>query len=542
LPASKSLSFRRQAIPAERWTVKIKRPKRQDGENMGKVFLDGESLTLEGVRDVAEGRAGVKIHPSVGEKMRRSRNFVEKALRRREKIYGVTTGFGLLSDRLISLPQIDDLQRNLIRSHSVGVGPFFDEATTRAIMVLRANVMAKGYSGVRLEVLRRLGDMVNKGVHPLIPEQGSVGASGDLAPLAHLTSVMIGEGEAVYRGQRMPGKKAMEKAGIPLVTLKAKEGLALINGTQVMTAVGLLALLRAEGLCKVADIVGACTLDALKGTFSAFDPDIQRVRPFPGQLAVARNFQKLGEYDPIAESHKSCSKIQDAYSLRCMPQVHGAVRDALGYVRRTLEVEVNSATDNPLIFAERGKILNCGNFHGEPVAFAMDLLGIVAAELGSISERRIEKLINPALSGLPAFLTQKGGLHSGLMMVQVSAASLVSENKILAHPASVDSIPTSADKEDHVSMGTIAARKGRDIVRNVEQILAMELLCAIQGLEFLLPLHPGRGIYQAYKVVREKVPPIEGDRRFSRDIQEIHSLIESGELLGRVEKVSGSLQ
>jgi histidine ammonia-lyase len=522
--------------------VKSKRPKRQDGENMGKVFIDGESLTLEGVRDVAEGRAGVKIHPSVGEKMRRSRNFVEKALRRREKIYGVTTGFGLLSDRLISLPQIDDLQRNLIRSHSVGVGPFFDEATTRAIMVLRANVMAKGYSGVRLEVLNRLGGMVNKAVHPLIPEQGSVGASGDLAPLAHLTSVMIGEGEAVYRGQRMPGKKAMEKAGIPLVTLKAKEGLALINGTQVMTAVGLLALLRAEGLCKVADIAGACTLDALKGTFSAFDPDIQRVRPFPGQLAVARNFQKLGKYDPIAESHKSCSKIQDAYSLRCMPQVHGAVRDALGYVRRTLEVEVNSATDNPLIFSERGKILNCGNFHGEPVAFAMDLLGIVAAELGSISERRIEKLINPALSGLPAFLTQKGGLHSGLMMVQVSAASLVSENKILAHPASVDSIPTSADKEDHVSMGTIAARKGRDIVRNVEQILAMELLCATQGLEFLLPLHPGRGIYQAYKVVREKVPPIEGDRRFSRDIQEIHSLIESGELFKRVEEVTGSLQ
>ena len=292
----------------------------------------------------------------------------------------------------------------------------------------------------------------------------------------------------------------------------------------------------------MADIVGACTLDALKGTFSAFDPDIQRVRPFPGQLAVSKNFQKLGKYDPIAESHKVCSKIQDAYSIRCIPQVHGAVRDALGYVRKTLEVEVNAATDNPLIFAERGKILNCGNFHGEPVAFALDLLGIVAAELGSISERRIEKLINPALSGLPAFLTREGGLHSGLMMVQVSAASLVSENKILAHPASVDSIPTSADKEDHVSMGTIAARKARDMVRNVEQILAMELLCATQGLEFLLPLHPGRGIHEAYKVVREKVPPIEGDRRFSDDIQEIRRLIETGNLLQRVEKVTGTLQ
>jgi histidine ammonia-lyase len=508
---------------------------------MNTVYLDGEKLTLEQIQEVAEGRARVRIHPSAREKMKRSRDFVEKALRQGEKIYGVTTGFGLLCDQLISPPQIEELQRNLIRSHSVGVGPFFDEATARGIMVLRANVMAKGFSGVRLDVLRRLVEMINKGVHPLIPEQGSVGASGDLAPLAHLSSVLLGEGEAIYQGRRMSGEKAMRKAGIPLVTLKAKEGLSLINGTQVMTAVGLLALLRAERLCKVADIVGACTLDALKGTFSAFDPDIQRVRPFPGQLAVARNFQKLGKYDPIAESHKSCPKVQDAYSIRCMPQVHGAVRDALGYVRRTLEVEVNSATDNPLIFAERGKILNCGNFHGEPVAFALDLLGIAMAELGSISERRIEKLINPALSGLPPFLTQKGGLHSGLMMVQVSAASLVSENKVLAHPASVDSIPTSADKEDHVSMGTIAARKARDIVRNVEQVLAMELLCATQGLEFLLPLHPGRGIHEAYKVVRQKVPPIKGDRRFSEDIQKIHSLIESGELLRSVEKIAGDL-
>jgi len=339
----------------------------------------------------------------------------------------------------------------------------------------------------------------------------------------------------------MPGKKAMERARIPILTLKAKEGLALVNGTQVMTAVGLLALLRAERLCKVADIVGACTLDALKGTLSAFDPDIQRVRPFPGQRAVSENFRKLGQKSEIAESHKFCSKIQDAYSLRCIPQVHGAVRDALAYVRRTLEIEVNSATDNPLIFAEKRKILNCGNFHGEPVAFAADLLGIAVSELGGISERRIEKLINPALSGLPAFLTSEGGLHSGLMMVQVSAAALASENKILAHPASVDSIPTSADKEDHVSMGTIAARKGRDIVNNVEQILAMELLCATQGLEFLLPLKPGIGIKETYNVVRKKVPPIKGDRRFSEDIKKIDLMIKSGELLNRVEKVVGKL-
>jgi histidine ammonia-lyase len=508
---------------------------------MPTVNLDGEHLTLEAVLKVAEGKAGVRIAPSVEKRVKRSRDFIEKALARGEKIYGVTTGFGLLSDQVIDLSQIEDLQRNLIRSHSVGVGPFFDEVTTRAIMLLRANVIAMGYSGVRMEVLKRLVDMINKGVHPLVPEQGSVGASGDLAPLAHLASVLIGEGEAVLQGRVMPGKKAMEKARIPLLTLKAKEGLALVNGTQVMTAAGVLALLRAERLCKVADIVGACTLDALKGTLSAFDPDIQRVRPFPGHLSVSKNFKKLGRGSQIAKSHKFCYKIQDAYSLRCIPQVHGAVRDALSFIRKVLEIEVNSATDNPLVFAEQGKILNCGNFHGEPVAFALDLLGIAVAELGGISERRIEKLINPALSGLPPFLTDEGGLHSGLMMVQVSAASLASENKILAHPASVDSIPTSADKEDHVSMGTIAARKARDIVKNVEHILAMELLCATQGLEFLLPLQPGIGIQEAYHLVREKVSPIKEDRRFSEDIQEIQLLIESGEMLDRVEKLVGRL-
>jgi histidine ammonia-lyase len=509
---------------------------------MKTVSLDGVHLSLEDVLEVAEGRAEVKIAPSVVKKVKRSRDFIEKALDQGEKIYGVTTGFGMLSDQVIDHSQIEDLQRNLIRSHSVGVGPFFDEVTTRAIMLLRANVIAMGYSGVRMEVLKRLIEMINKGVHPLVPEQGSVGASGDLAPLAHLASVLIGEGEAVFQRKVMPGKKAMERAHIPILTLKAKEGLALVNGTQVMTAVGLLALLRAERLCRIADIVGACTLDALKGTLSAFDQDIQRVRPFPGQMAVSENFRKLGQKSEIAESHKFCSKIQDAYSLRCIPQVHGAVRDALSFVRKTLEIEVNSATDNPLVFAEQGKILNCGNFHGEPVAFGLDFLGIAVSELGGISERRIEKLINPALSGLPPFLTTEGGLHSGLMMVQVSAAALASENKILTHPASVDSIPTSADKEDHVSMGTIAARKARDIVNNVEQILAMELLCATQGLEFLLPLKPGIGIEEAYEVVRKKVPAIKEDRKFSEDIKKIDLLIKSGELLNGVEKVAGKLE
>jgi len=306
--------------------------------------------------------------------------------------------------------------------------------------------------------------------------------------------------------------------------------------------VGLLTLLRAERLCKAADIIGACTLDALKGTFSAFDPDIQRVRPLPGQLAVAKNFQKLGKYDPIAESHKSCTKVQDAYSIRCIPQVHGAVRDALQYVRRTLEVEVNSATDNPLIFADRKKILNGGNFHGEPIAFAMDLLGMVVSELGGISERRIEKLINPALSGLPAFLTSEGGLHSGLMIVQVSAAALASENKALAHPASVDSIPTSADKEDHVSMGTIAARKLGQVVRNAENVLAMEILCAAQALDFLKPLDPAAGVLAAYEAVRKRVPFAAEDRPFHADIEVIRGMIRSNELLSAVTSVTGPLE
>lgn len=508
---------------------------------MKNLFIDGRHLSLEDVLEVAEGRAGVRISPVAKIRMKRSRDFVERVLEQGEKIYGVTTGFGMLADQVIDHSQIEALQRNLIRSHCVGVGPYFDEETTRAIMLLRANVLAMGYSGVRVEVVERLVEMLNRRVHPLIPEQGSVGASGDLAPLAHLTSVLMGEGEALFRGKAMSGRKAMEKAGIPILTLKAKEGLSLVNGTQVMTAVGILALLRAERLCKVADIVGACTLDALKGSFRAFDFDIDRVRPFPGSFAVSKNFKKLSRKDEIARSHRFCPKIQDAYSLRCIPQVHGAVRDALSFIRKTLEIEVNSATDNPLIFAEKGKILNCGNFHGEPVAFAMDLLGIVVSELGGISERRIEKLINPALSGLPPFLTTEGGLHSGLMMVQVSAAALASENKVLAHPASIDSIPTSADKEDHVSMGTIGARKARDIVRNVERILAMELLCATQGLDFLLPLKPGDGIEEAYRTVREKVPPIKGDRRFSADIEKIQNLIESGQLLRRVEKVVGRL-
>jgi histidine ammonia-lyase len=434
------------------------------------------------------------------------------------------------------------LQKNLVMSHAAGVGDPLDPAVVRLAMVLRINALAKGHSGVRPLLNDRLVELFNRGIVPVVPRQGSVGASGDLAPLAHLASVLIGEGEAIYQGERLPGREALNRAGLEPIRLKAKEGLGMINGTQVMTAVGVLGLLKAERLVKIADIVGAATLDALRGTLTAFDPDIQAVRPHPGQMEVSENFHKLMEGSEITISHKDCPRIQDAYSLRCIPQVHGAVRDVLRYVRNVLTIEINAATDNPLVFPEKDKVESGGNFHGEPVAFALDFMGIAMSELGGISERRIEKLLNPVFSELPPFLTDKGGLHSGLMMIQVSAASLASENKILASPASVDSIPTSSDKEDHVSMGTTAARKVHEIIENVEHILAMEILASTQGLYFLEPMKPGIGIQAAYRLIREAVPPIKADRRYHEDIAAIRGLIESGRLLEVVEAVCGPLK
>lgn len=460
---------------------------------------------------------------------------------RGELIYGVNTGFGALSNVVINPDQIEELQRNLIRSHCTGVGEPFPEEDVRAMMLLRANFFARGNSGVRLELVQKLLDLLNRRVNPVVPQKGSVGASGDLAPLAHMSSVLTGEGLAQYCGKRLNGSEALKQAGITPIKLKAKEGLAMINGTGAMTSTGTLTLLKAERLSKIADIVGAATLDALRGTLTAFDPDIQAVRPHPGQMKVSKNFHSLMEHSEITISHKDCPRIQDAYSLRCIPQVHGAVRDVLDYVRKVISIEINSATDNPLVFPEQNKIESGGNFHGEPVAFAMDFLGIAMSELGGIAERRIEKLLNPVFSDLPPFLTDKGGLHSGLMMVQVSAAALASENKILASPASVDSIPTSSDKEDHVSMGTTAARKAKEIIENVEQILSMEILASSQGLYFLEPLKPGTGIQAAYRVIREVVPPIKEDRPFHEDIGAIRNLIETGKLLKEVEKVTGPL-
>ncbi len=502
------------------------------------IILDGISLTPENVELVAKEETHVSVADRAEKRIQASRKCIVTALEQGKLVYGINTGFGALSNVVIDPDQIEELQKNIVRSHSTGIGEPFSEIEVRAMMLLRANTLARGNSGVRLELVGALLELLNRGVHPVVPQKGSVGASGDLA---HLASVLIGEGAAVYRGEKLKGAEALKRAGLEPVKLSAKEGLALINGTPAMTAVGLLALLKAERLARIADIAGAATLDALRGTLTAFDPDIQAARPHTGQMKVSKNFYRLMDQSEITISHKDCPRIQDAYSLRCIPQVHGAVRDVIDYVRKTISVEINSATDNPLIFPEKNKTESGGNFHGEPIAFALDFLGIAMSELGGISERRIEKLLNPVFSGLPPFLTDKGGLHSGLMMVQVSAAALASENKILASPASVDSIPTSSDKEDHVSMGTIAARKAREIIGNVEHILAMEILCSSQGLYFLEPLKPGTGIQAEYRVVREAVDPIMEDRSFHEDIHSIWELIESGYLLEEVEKISGPL-
>lgn len=524
---------------------------------MNAIMLDGENLTVEQVVAVARGGARVAIHPKAAERVRESRAAVDEFLEQGRVIYGVTTGFGKFVDTTIPRDDILTLQRNLILSHSAGVGTPLEDEIVRAVMLLRANALCKGFSGVRLEVVEALVALLNAKVHPVVPSQGSVGASGDLVPLSHIALVLTGEGEAKVGRTVMPGAKALEKAGIRPVQLGAKEGLALINGTQVMTAVGALAVYDAQLLSRTADVAGAMSLEALKGTASAFDDRICLVRPHRGQAACAANLRKLLADSEILKSHRNCPRVQDAYSLRCMPQVHGASRDGIAYVRGVVEIEMNSATDNPLIFAaeaaearrvgrERARgaghvVISGGNFHGEPVAQAMDFLAIAVSELANISERRTERLVNPYLSGLPPFLTEHGGLNSGMMIAQYTAASLVSENKVLSSPASVDSIPTSANQEDHVSMGTIAARKARQVVKNTAQVLSIELLCAAQGLDFLAPLLPGKGTAAAHRKVRDAVPHMEHDRILYRDIASIRQLVESGAILKEVERAVGPL-
>ena len=505
--------------------------------------INGNDLNLENVWAVAHDFEKVELSEAAKERMGESRVVVESILQGEDSVYGINTGFGALSSVKISKDQLVQLQKNIVRSHSVGVGDIFTIPETRAILLLRANALARGHSGVRVVVVEKILEFLNKNIIPVVPGQGSVGASGDLAPLSHVALALIGEGEVIYDGKRQPAQKVLKDLSIEPLSLQAKEGLSLINGCQVMTAVGLLNSFEARRLNWLTDIAGSMTLEAMRGARSAFDPLIAETRRHPGEGKTARNLLKiLGKASEISESHADCGRVQDAYSLRCMPQVHGAVKDSLRYTVGVLEVESNSSTDNPLVFAKEGKILSCGNFHGEPVAFVLDFLGMSVAAMASISEFRIEKLINPAMSGLPAFLAKNGGLNSGMMIIQVAAASLVSENKILSHPASVDSIPTSADKEDHVSMGTIAARKLGQIVKNAENVCAMELFCAAQALDFLKPLNPSDGVRRAYEIIRDHVSFAEEDRAFYTDIDKIRKLIRSNELLQAVVSKTGGLE
>ncbi len=507
---------------------------------MNKVFIDGENLTIEDVVNVARNNYEVQLTDEAILKVNKSREIVDEFVEEGKVVYGITTGFGLFSDVFINKDETKELQWNLIVADCCGVGNPYSEEIVRAAMLLRANALAKGYSGIRLTTLNTLIEMLNKQIHPVIPEKGSVGASGDLCPLAHMVLVMLGDGEAFYKGERLSGKEVMEKAHIEPVELSAKEGLALINGTQILTAVGALAAYDAKMLTKLADIVGAMTVEALNGIVDAYDKRVHNVRPHGGQIKCAQNMLRLLE-DSKAVTKQGEKRVQDAYTLRCIPQIHGASRDAIDYVLEKVAIEINSATDNPLIFAEDKTVISGGNFHGQSMALAFDFLGIALAELGNVSERRIERLVNPQLSGLPAFLVKNGGLNTGFMVPQYTAAALVSENKILAHPASVDSIPTSANQEDHVSMGSIAARKARDILFNTMNVLAIELMVSAQAIDFGDPENLGCGTRIAYKKVREDVEMLIRDKVFHKDIYKCYELIASHDMVRTVEQVIGEI-
>jgi histidine ammonia-lyase len=504
------------------------------------VALNGEELTIDDVWAVAVEGTPAELSAEGRDKMQAARALVERAASE-EHTYGINTGFGRFVEKTIPRELTEELQLRLIRSHACGVGDPYPDEVVRGAMLLRANTLAKGYSGARVETVELLLECLNRGVLPLVPSRGSVGASGDLAPLAHLALPLVGEGRATFEGETVSGAEALSRAGLEPVRLQAKEGLSLVNGTQFMAAVGALALVRARRLVKTADIACAISLEALQGSRVSFLPEIQALRPLEGQSRAAANVLRLVEGSAIIEAHRWCDKVQDAYSLRCAPQVHGASRDLLRYADETLAVELNSATDNPLVLVEQEELVSNGNFHGQPIAFALDSLAIALAELASISERRLERLVNPSLSGLPAFLTPDGGLNSGFMIPQYVSAALVSENKVLCHPASVDSIPTSAGQEDHVPMGNASALKALVVLGNVERALAIELLAGAQAIEFLAPLEGGAGVRAARSFVRTLSPSVEEDRPLAEDIERVADAIRSGELVEAVEREAGEL-
>ena len=507
------------------------------------IRLTGDDLRIEDVWAVASGGAAAALSEEARTKMRAARELVERAAHgTREHTYGINTGFGRFVSKSIPEEQTEELQLRLLRSHACGVGDPYPAEIVRAAMLLRANALAKGTSGARIETVELLLECLAHGVVPRVPSRGSVGASGDLAPLAHLALPLVGEGEAWHDGELMSGADALAAAGLEPTRLAAKEGLSLINGTQFMAAYGALGLVRARRLAQAADIACALSLEALQGSQTSFMPQIHALRPLRGQAASAANVLRLIEGSAINEAHKWCDKVQDAYSLRCAPQVHGAARDLLDYVEGTVAVELNAATDNPLVLVDDELLVSNGNFHGQPVAFALDAMAMAVAELANISERRVERLVNPNLSdGLPAFLTSNGGLNSGFMIPQYVAASLVSENKVLAHPASVDSIPTSAGQEDHVSMGNAAGLKAWQVLANSERALAIELLAGAQGVEFLAPLEPGAGVRAAHDFVRSLSARLDDDRPLSRDIEVVASAIRDGALTAAAEAEVGEL-
>lgn len=502
---------------------------------MDKIIINGNDLTIEQVVNVARKNFKVEISEEAKQRILKSRGIVDKIVEDDKVIYGITTGFGKFADVSISGEDCKKLQRNLIISHACGFGTPLSTDIVRTIILLRANALSKGYSGIRLSTLQTLVDMLNKGVHPVIPEKGSLGASGDLAPLAHMVLPMLGEGEAEYNGKILPGREAMKEAGIDIVELVAKEGLALINGTQVMTAVGTLALWDGINLVKAGDIAASLTMEALRGIKDAYDLRTHNIRPHEGQLTTAKNILAMIDGSTLITAQGEL-RVQDAYTLRCVPQIHGASKDALNYVKHKVEIEINSVTDNPIV-TEEGDVISGGNFHGQPMALSFDFLGIAMSELANVSERRLERLINYQLNDLPAFLVKHGGLNSGFMITQYAAAALVSENKILAHPASVDSIPSSANQEDHVSMGTIAARKARDIIRNAERVISTEILAACQAIDFRENFKLGKGTDAAYKTVRENVKFFDNDVVMYKEIDKVTKLLSDGELAKRVEEV-----
>jgi histidine ammonia-lyase len=495
---------------------------------MQKILLTGEGFTLDDLEAVGARRAVAALSRAARKRIAASRRVVDRLTRKGEVSYGITTGFGRFSDVVIPKDRLGELQRNLVRSHAAGVGDPLPAPAVRGMIALRANTLARGYSGIRPETVEALLRLLERDVVPVVPEKGSVGASGDLAPLAHLALALLGEGEAFYRGRRMSARRALSAARLAPVELQAKEGLALINGVQMSCAVGGLALARARKLARIADLAGAMSADASRGTDVAFDARIIAARPHPGAIASARNLRSLLRGSRIRESHRDCGQVQDNYALRCMPQVHGAVRDALDFIERALTIEMNSATDNPMVFTETAEVLSGGNFHGAPVAAVFDLGAIVMTDLAAISERRIEKLLNPSLSGLPGFLTLEGGLNSGLMMAQVTAAALVSECKVLAHPASADSIPTGAAKEDHVSMSPIAARKFASVVDNAASVLGIELMAGCQALDLLRPLKSSAPLERARSAVRRRIARWDADRFLAPDLAQAKALVETG--------------